>query len=237
MNDRTHSAGDNAQAKQPARQRPQVGDYLMKIEEVPKEVRDYAINKISPKDAEGHPLKDGEGKDVRAGIAVAKENGSYYGPVVLNNDKFIVQAVGKDRSYAVVHPKDKVELQGSTLAMLDAKKQLNGFNVQIHYTGDKAKAYPFKPKEATAEQGQQREAAKPAEKAKETMKPEAFIAQAQEYAAGNIKNAIQRAAFLKHMEAVTQQAFQPREQAAQQAAKPAPQKAQAAQQADNSIER
>ena len=86
MNDRTIPAGDNAPAKQPAKQRPQVGDYLMKIEEVPKEVRDYAINKLSPKDADGNRLKDDAGKEVRAGIAAAKENGSYYGPVVLNND-------------------------------------------------------------------------------------------------------------------------------------------------------
>ncbi|WP_150322269.1 hypothetical protein [Enterobacter hormaechei] len=69
------------------------------------------------------------------------------------------------------------------------------------------------------------------------MKPEALLAQAQEYAAGNIKNANQRAAFLKHMEAVTKQAFEPREQAAQQAAKPAPTKAQPAKQADKGIER
>ncbi|HBN8308912.1 TPA: hypothetical protein L3685_005977 [Pseudomonas aeruginosa] len=103
MNDRTIPAGDNAPAKQPAKQRPQVGDYLMKIEEVPKEVRDYAVNKLSPKDADGNRLKDDAGKEVRAGIAAAKENGSYYGPVVLNNDKFIVQAVGKDRSYLEAH--------------------------------------------------------------------------------------------------------------------------------------
>lgn len=223
MNERAIPAGDNAPAKQPAKQHHhQVGDYLMKIEEVPKEVRDYAVNKLSPKDATG--------KEVRTGIAVAKENGSYYGPVVLNNDKFIVQAVGKNRSYAVVHPKDNVELQGFTLALLDAKKQLNGFNVQIHYTGDKAKAYPFKPKEAIADhaQGQHRDQAP---------KPEALLAQAQEYAASNIKNANQRAAFLKHMEAVTKQAFEPREQAAQKAAKSAQTKAQPAKQADAGIER
>lgn len=36
MNDLTIPAGNNAPAKQPAKERPQVGDYLMKIEEVPK---------------------------------------------------------------------------------------------------------------------------------------------------------------------------------------------------------
>ena len=68
-------------------------------------------------------------------------------------------------------------------------------------------------------------------------KPEALLAQAQEYAASNIKNANQRAAFLKHMEAVTKQAFEPREQAAQKAAKSAQTKAQPAKQADAGIER
>ncbi len=178
-----------------------IGNFLIKIEEVPAEVRDYAINKLSPKDANGNSIKDKQGKDVRAGISTARENGSYYGPVILNNDKFIVQAVGKDRSYAVVHPKEKVKLQGSTLTMLDSKKQLNGFNVQVHYSEGQAKAYPYKPKETILD-----ETSKVNEKA--IIKPEYLIAKAQEYAVSNIKHAGQRAAFLKHMEKVTQQAFQ-----------------------------
>lgn len=236
MNDRTIESGDNTQAKQQTRPRAKIGDYLMKIDEVPKEVRDYSINKIST-DAEGNPLIDASGKEVRAGISVAKENGSYYGPVLLNNDKFIVQAVGKERNYAVVHPKDKVALQGSTLEMLDQKKRLNGFSVQIHYTGDQAKAYPYRPKEVTTDQ--QQEQGSQSAPAKDTMKPEALIAQAQEYAANNIKNDIQRATFLKHMQAVAQQAFNAPEQAAQQktTAKPVQQKQQPAKQADQGIER
>lgn len=230
MNDRTVPAAGESQTVKTSKQRPTVGDYLMKIEEVPKEVRDYAINKLSPADADGNRLKDAQGKEVRAGISTAKENGSYYGPVVLNNDKFIVQAVGKDQSYAVVHPKDKVELQGQTLAMLDAKKRLNGFNVQIHYTGDKAKAYPYRAKEATADKAEAQQ--------KEAVKPETLIAQAQQYAAENIKNANQRAAFLKHMEQVTQQAFQ-REGTQQQPAKskPVPSKEQSEKAANQGIER
>lgn len=230
MNDRTVPAAGESQTVKTSKQRPTVGDYLMKIEEVPKEVRDYAINKLSPADADGNRLKDAQGKEVRAGISTAKENGSYYGPVVLNNDKFIVQAVGKDQSFAVVHPKDKVELQGQTLAMLDAKKRLNGFNVQIHYTGDKAKAYPYRAKEATADKAEAQQ--------KEAVKPETLIAQAQQYAAENIKNANQRAAFLKHMEQVTQQTFQ-REGTQQQPAKskPVPSKAQSGKTANQGIER
>jgi hypothetical protein len=235
MNDRNQppSAAVSPAGKN-TNQRPAVGDYIMKIEEVPKEVRDYAINKISPKDADGNIQKDEKGKEMRAGISTAKENGSYYGSVILNNDKFIVQAVGKDRGYAVVHPKDKVELQGPTLATLDEQKRMNGFDVQIHYTGDRAKAYPYKAKETTAEQGEKALASK----AKEAMTPETLIAKAQEYAAENIKNANQRTAFLKHMEAVTQQAFQRDTAPQQQASKPAPQKAQQTpEQAGKGIER
>jgi hypothetical protein len=233
MNDRAIQPGNDAPAQNPAAQaRPKPGAYLMQIDHVPAEVREYAVNKISPTDSSGNPLKDDAGKEVKASISVAKENGSYYGPVILNNDKFIVQAVGKQRNYAVVHPKDKVELQGSTLKMLDQKKQLNGFNVQIHYSGDKAKAYPFKPREATAQQEQQAPA-------KEQMKSEELLAQAQEYAAKNIKNTNQRNAFMKHLEAVAKQAFDAPEQAAQQktTAKPVQQKQQPAKQADQGIER
>jgi len=233
MNDRAIQPGNDAPAQKPAAQaRPKPGAYLMQIDHVPAEVREYAVNKISPTDSSGNPLKDDAGKEVKASISVAKENGSYYGPVILNNDKFIVQAVGKQRNYAVVHPKDKVELQGSTLKMLDQKKQLNGFNVQIHYSGDKAKAYPFKPREATAQQEQQAPA-------KEQMKPEELLAQAQEYAAKNIKNTNQRNAFMKHLEVVAKQAFDAPEQAAQQktTAKPVQQKQRPAKQADQGIER
>jgi len=219
MNDRNQTPSADSKAGKSTNQRPAVGDYLMKIEDVPKEVRDYAINKISPKDADGNTQKDEKGKERRAGISSAKENGSYYGPVILNNDKFIVQAVGKDRSYAVVHPKDKVELQGPTLATLDEQKRMNGFDVQIHYTGDRAKAYPHKAKETTAAQGEKTQASKP----KEGMTPETIIAKAQEYAAENIKHAGQRTAFLKHMEAVTQQAFQRDTSPQKQAIKPATQ--------------
>ena len=139
MNDRT--AGFPAgQSQRSGGNSKVVGNYLHKIEEVPKEVRDYAINKLNPLDAAGERIKDAHGNNITARVSTAKENGSYYGPVILNNDKFIVQAVGKDRISAVVHHKDDVALQGASLALLDAKKTMNGPSVQVHYTGDKAKA-------------------------------------------------------------------------------------------------
>jgi hypothetical protein len=185
--------------EQETKQRPLVGDYLMKIEDVPKEVREYAINKISLKDADGNFLKDENNKEIKANIAVAKENGNYYGQVVLNNDSYIVQAVGKNQNFVVVHPKNKIELQGNTLKTLDEKKQMNGFSIQVHYTGDQAKVYPFKPKERE-------------EAIKEAMTPETLLTQAKEYAEKNIKNSSQRSAFLKHMEAVVERAFPQQQQ-------------------------
>lgn len=223
-------------AGSPAAQRPAkvVGGYLHKIEEVPKEVRDYAINKLNPVDEAGERIKDAQGNNITARISTAKENGSYYGPVILNNDKFIVQAVGKERLSAVVHHKDDVALQGASLALLDAKKTMNGTSVQVHYTGDKAKAYHWSDKS-------KQQAAEPSkdvpEKAapREPMKAEDFMKQAAEYAKENIKNTNQREAFLKHLGNVTEQAFN-REQPQPAKAKPTPAQAQE-KQADSGIER
>lgn len=194
-----------------------VGDYISRVEDVPKEVRDYAINKLTPTGTDGQRLKDGRGKEITAVVSTAKENGSYYGPVVLNNDKFLVQAVGKDRLYAIVHRKEDLTLKGATLAMLDAKRQLNGTNVQIHYSGDKAQAYPYSDKSKQRETGQVKEAP-----AREAVKPEDFMQKANEYAKANIKNTNQREAFLKHLGQVTQQVFQQPEAAKVAHVTPAP---------------
>ena len=87
MNERT--AGSPADQRTASNTKV-VGGYLHKIEEVPKEVRDYAINKLNPVDAAGERIKDAQGNNITARISTAKENGSYYGPVILNNEKFVV---------------------------------------------------------------------------------------------------------------------------------------------------
>lgn len=235
MNERT--AGSPA-GQRTASNTKVVGGYLHKIEEVPKEVRDYAINKLNPVDAAGERIKDAQGNNITARISTAKENGSYYGPVILNNDKFIVQAVGKERLSAVVHHKDDVALQGASLALLDAKKTMNGTNVQVHYTGDKAKAYHWsdKSKQQSAEPAKEApEKAAPQAPVKEAMKAEDFMKQAADYAKENIKNTNQREAFLKHLSNVTEQAFN-REQPQAVKSKPVPAQAQE-KQADAGIER
>jgi hypothetical protein len=186
-----------------------VGNYLHKIEEVPKEVRDYAINKLNPVDAAGERIKDAQGNNITARVSTAKENGSYYGPVILNNERFIVQAVGKERLSAVVHYKEDVALQGASLAMLDAKKIMNGTSIQVHYTGDKAKAYHWSDKSKQVAEPAKEAPEKSPEKmpVKEAMKAEDFMKRATDYAKANIKNTNQREAFLKHLSNVTDQAF------------------------------
>lgn len=217
MNDRTANTSTGQQRNKVA------GNYLHKIEEVPKEVRDYAINKLNPVDEIGDRIKDGQGNPITARVSTAKENGSYYGPVILNNEKYIVQAVGKERLSAVVHNKDDIALQGASLALLDAKKTMNGTSIQVHYSGDKAKAYHWADKTKQVSEPAKNIAEKAAEPTpvKEAMKAEDFMQQAADYAKTHIKNANQREAFLKHLNNVTEQAFN-QEQPQQVKAKVAP---------------
>ncbi|WP_281661198.1 KfrB domain-containing protein [Microvirgula aerodenitrificans] len=234
MNERTPNS--SAEQRLPSKTKV-IGDYLHRINEVPKEIRDYAINKLNPVDANGERINDTQGNPIMARVATAKENGSYYGPVILNNDRFIVQAVGKDRLSAVIHHKNDIALQGSSLQLLDARKTMNGTNVQIHYTGEKAKAYPWQ-----AEKNRQAESEKEAPQqppakqapAKPPIKAEDFLKQAAEYAKENIKNTNQREAFLKHLGNVTERVFNKRPP---EVTKSTPAPEQAKQQADTGIER
>lgn len=222
MNDRTAgSSSGNSKA---------TGNYLHKIQEVPVEVRQYALNKLTPVDDAGEHIKDSSGNNITAKISTAKENGSYYGPIILTNEKYIVQAVGRERLSAVAHRREDVALQGASLALLESRGHLNKSSVQIHYTGDKAKGYPWADKyKPIAEPS--KEAAEPV---KETMKAEDFMKKATDYAKENIKNTNQREAFLKHLGNVTEQAFNKQPEATKTKTMPAPEQAK---QADNGIER
>lgn len=203
MNQRT--AESSGQWQNAGRNPTVVGSYLHNIDLVPREVRDYALNKLNATQHAGNRIQDSQGKPATARISTAKENGSYYGSVILNNDNFIVQAVGRERLSAVVHHKIDVALQGASLAMLDAKKTMNGASIQVHYTGATAKAYPWADK-ARAGHEQDR-AAPPKGQVKEPMKADEFMRQAADYARENIRNTNQREAFLKHLANVTEQAF------------------------------
>ncbi|WOP85254.1 KfrB domain-containing protein [Citrobacter koseri] len=197
---------------------PTAGAYRMDAGEIPQEIRSNIAGKLG----------------TEAEVFPAKENGSYKGPVVHADKDFVVQAVGKNQQTAVVHRREDVEMMGASLKGRDANNDLENRNIQVHYRGDKAKAYPW-----DAEKEQQQRAARASEKSAERGASTAskVMSEAEKYAAENIKNAKQREAFLKHLGNVTQQAFQPQqrqEQAAKEQAKPVPSQTK---QADHGIER
>ena len=181
-------------------QRPLIGDPITDIRNVPKEIRDTAIVRAAPKNHKGEILKDDSGKPKLPQLLSAKENGSYRGPVILNSDKYLVQAVGQRNDFLILHEKGNLQLQGKVLPKLDAEKQMNGFNVQVHYSGAEARAYPYSP-EKDAEKRQQTRAEQP------SLTKEELSKQAQAYAQ-TIKNAKSREAFLNHISQLSSHSFQ-----------------------------
>lgn len=199
-----HTAGAaGKQAALPSKEASKkVGNFVMKSELIPAELQAFVKERLG-RDQEGNPKKDETGAEIKPAVVPAKENGSYRGTVILNNENYIVQAVGKEAKTAVVHRKDDVELMGSKLKWRDENKKMHNADVQIYYSGEKAKAYPWDKEKALAAPA--KEASKDAQD-KPALKPENLLEKAQQYAAENIKNAKQREAFLKHLENVTQQA-------------------------------
>lgn len=168
-----------------------------------------------------------EGKLPEGGkVGVAREDGAYKGKIVYSDDRYIGQAVGKDQKNAVLHLRRDVELVGSNLDYRAKNNILNGASVQVHYNGDKAKAYPFNAEREAKQREESRDVRRadhaahrdggvkiqdPREK---KLSPDQLMRQAQQYASDQIKNPKQREAFLKHLEAATN-----REQQTQKAVK------------------
>lgn len=200
-------------------QKPAIGPAITDIKNVPKEIRDTAITRAAPKNHKGEILVGDDGKPLLPQLRSAKEGGSYRGPVVLNSDKYLVQAVGKNRDFLIVHEKSNVQMQGTALPKMDSEKRLNGFNVQVHYTGKDAKAYPYSP-EREAEKRQQAREERAAQQPATALTKDQLAQSAQTYAQ-TIKNAKSREAFLNHINQLTSQSFQqkPAQQQAQAPAK------------------
>ncbi|HBN8448260.1 TPA: hypothetical protein NI803_004603 [Pseudomonas aeruginosa] len=209
--------GDSAAS--PAKSKaPTAGAYRMDAGNIPQEIRSSVADRLG----------------TEAEVFPAKENGSYKGPVIHADKGFVVQAVGKNQQTAVVHQRADVEMMGASLKGRDANNDLVNRNIQVHYRGEHAKAYPW-----DAEKEQQQRAARTVEKQTERGAATAtrVMSEAEKYAAENIKNAKQREAFLRHLGNVTQQAFQPQqrqEQGAKEQARPVPTQSK---QADQGIER
>jgi len=207
------------------------GEFVMPPDQIPAELSAYVKQRLGV-DQNGDPRRDESGQVIKPGVVPAKEHGSYKGTIILNNADYLVQAVGKDQRTAVVHRKADVELVGSKLAWRDQNQRMHGADVQIHYSGSTAKAYPWDRDRALAASTQSKDAPSP-HAVEKALKPETLIAQAQQYAAENIKSPKSREAFLRHLEAVTQKVTQP-EQTSRSAAPATPEQSK---KADQGIDR
>lgn len=183
------SVGNSAASPSAQSRTPSVRGYRMDSGNIPQEIRSNVAAQLGPE----------------ADVFPAKENGSYKGPVIHADTGYVVQAVGKDHQTAVVHQRADVQMMGAALQSRDARNDLINRNLQVHYRGDQAKAYPWDAeKEAT--QRAARSTDRPADRGAVAGQ---VLSEAEKYAMANIKNAKQREAFLKHLGNVTQQFQQP----------------------------
>ncbi|MDN7999992.1 hypothetical protein QZN00_22895 [Burkholderia multivorans] len=102
----------------------QVGNPLFDFRDVPSEIRAAAQQRF--------------GADIRMGVP--RENGLYKGEV-FNTDRYLVQEVAT-RS-VVFHDKQNMEFVDSRLKWCNENQRLNGADVQVGYTGDQSKVYPY----------------------------------------------------------------------------------------------
>lgn len=114
----------DARTDAPAEQSRQIGNPLFDFKEVPMEIRAAAQQRF--------------GADVRMGVP--RENGLYKGEV-FNTDRYLVQEVAT-RS-VVFHDKQNMEFVDSRLKWCNENQRLNGAEVQVGYTGDQSKVYPY----------------------------------------------------------------------------------------------
>lgn len=165
-----NSAGSRGavEEKAPAISKPSVGGpYVIDHKEIPKEIMAFVGQKL--------------GKD--ASVNPAREGGGYKGKVLLNSGDYLVQAVGRDGGSAVVHRKADLAMVGSNLEWRNTNERLQSVDVQIHYTGDKAKVFPWN---------------------REREDQLRFMNRAKDYAK-TITSDLERGVFLKHLERFTGQ--------------------------------
>lgn len=129
-----------------AKPKRELGKQVITPDAIPEGIKAAAVDKL--------------GSEAR--VAPAREGGGYKGKVIYANDRYLVQAVGQKQENAVVHRKADVEFVGQKLGWREQNGLLNGVNVQVHYNGDKAKAYVW---------NQEREQAARAAAAKEAQGP------------------------------------------------------------------
>lgn len=185
------SIGNSAASNTSQTRTPSVRGYRMDSGDIPQNIRSNVAERLGSE----------------SDVFPAKENGSYKGPVIHADSAYLVQAVGKDQKTAVVHQRADVQIMGAALQSRDARNDLVSRNLQVHYRGDQAKAYPWDVEKEAA----QRAARSPDQQTDRVAVAGQVMSEAEKYAMGNIKNAKQREAFLKHLGNVTQQFQQPQQ--------------------------
>lgn len=199
--------------------KPVIGPEITDLGKVSTDLKQDAKIKHAPKDIDGNIIRKEDGHYALPSIKSAKENGSYRGPVVLNDKDYLFQAVGKDNNFLILHEKKNLNLKGEVLPQLEAGKRMNGFNVQIHYSGKSANMYPYSPEKEAEKRQQARSDVARSDKASPSLTQSNFDKQVNEIAQ-TIKNVKSRDAFLKHMETMRAQAF-PQQQRETRPASPA----------------
>jgi hypothetical protein len=119
------TAASQTQAPEsPVESQRKIGGPLFDFKEVPPEIKAAAQQRF--------------GADVRMGVP--RENGLYKGEV-FNTDRYLVQEVAT-RS-VVFHQKQDMEFVDSRLKWCNENQRLNGADVQVGYTGDRPKVFPY----------------------------------------------------------------------------------------------
>lgn len=185
--------------------KPEIGPEITDLSKVSTDLKGDAKIKHAPKDMEGNIIRREDGQYALPSIKSAKENGSYRGPVVLNEKDYLFQAVGKNNNFLILHEKKNINIKSEVLQQLEADKRMNGFNVQIHYSGKSANMYPYSPEKEAEKRQQARESASK-ENSAPALTQSNFDKQVNDIAQ-TIKNVKSREAFLKHMETMREQAF------------------------------
>ncbi len=105
--------------------KPEPGELLYKIQDVPVEIRDVAQSVFGKR----HTLYS------------PRENGGPYSGEVYNTKDWLIQEVGP-RSL-VIHDKSKLQFANERLQWMNDNQRLNGHELSVFYLADQAKAYPF----------------------------------------------------------------------------------------------
>jgi hypothetical protein len=134
-----------SQADQPGQaqgSRPAPGAYLIPEERITQRLRDAIHSQLAPKNADGTRKLDEQGQPALGRIVSARQDAHYKGRILMEQNDFMVQAVGKNEEFAVVHEKGRLTLVGDYLNDKARYGRLTGAQIEVHYKGETGNIYP-----------------------------------------------------------------------------------------------